>query len=201
LNKRILVPLALLLAAALLTLTACGGGGGSSAEDKITETIETASTTNDPSNCTELQTQRFVEQNSTKKGKAAIESCEKEAEEGEEVAKSVEVSNVSVNGSKATADAEFEGGPLNSQEVEVALVEESGTWKLDHVEGFANFDGKALGEEFEKQFEEEESELSSEQTECIVGKISGLSKEEAEEAFFAGTTGPVEELVQSCVSG
>jgi hypothetical protein len=198
LNKRILVPLVLLLAAALLTLTACGGGG-SSDEDKITETIETAATTSDPSNCTELETRRFAEQNSTEKGKAAIESCEKEAEAGEEVAKSVEVSNVSVNGSKATAEAEFEGGPLGSQGIEVTLVEEGGTWKLDYVEGFANYDGKALGEEFERQFEEEESELTSEQTGCIVGKISGLSKEEAEEAFFAGTTGSVEELVKSCV--
>ena len=66
-NKRILVPLALLSAAALLTLTACGGGGPSD-EDKIAETIEKAATTSDPSTCTELETQRFVEQNSTEKG-------------------------------------------------------------------------------------------------------------------------------------
>jgi hypothetical protein len=200
LNKRILVPFALLLAAALLTLTACGGG--SSDEDKITETIENASTTSDPSNCTELETQRFVEQNSTEKGKAAIESCEKEAEAEVEVAESVDVSNVSVNGSKATAQAAFEGGSLGSQAIEVALVEEGGNWKLDYVEGFADYDGKALGEEFEKQFEgEEESELTPEQTKCIIDKISGLSKEEAEEAFFAGTAGPVIELVQNCVEG
>lgn len=197
-NKRILVPLALLLAAALLTLTACGGGG-SSDEDKITETIEKAATTSDPSNCTELETQRFAEQNSSEKGKAAIEACEKEAEEGEEQAESVEVSNISVNGSKATAEAAFEGGSLGSQAVEIALVEEGGNWKLDYVEGFASFDGKALGEEFEKRFEEEESGLTPAQTKCIVGKISGLGKEEAEEAFFDGKAGPVEELVQGCV--
>jgi hypothetical protein len=199
-NKRILVPLALLLAAALLTLTACGGGGGSSDEGKITETIETAATTSDPSNCTELETQRFVEQNSTEKGKAAVKACEKEAEEGHEEAESVEVSNISVNGSKATAQAEFEGGSLGSQGIEVALVEEGGTWKLDYVEGFANYDGKALGEEFEKKFEEEDSELTPAQAKCIVAKISGLSKEEAEEAFFAGSAESVIELVQSCVS-
>ncbi len=197
-NKRILVPLALLSAAALLTLTACGGGG-SSDEDKITETIEKAATTSDPSNCTELETQRFAEQNSAEKGKAAIEACEKEAEEGEEQAESVEVSNISVNGSKATAQAAFEGGSLGSQAIEVALVEEGGTWKLDYVEGFANYDGKALGEEFERHFEEEPGELTPEQTKCIVGKIGGLSKEEAEEAFFAGSAELVTELVQSCV--
>ena len=81
-NKRILVPLALLVLAAL-TIVACGGGG-SSDEDKITETIEKAATTSDPSNCTELETLRFVEQNSEEKGKAAVKSCEEEAEAGEE---------------------------------------------------------------------------------------------------------------------
>ena len=160
-NKRILVPLALLALAALV-LTACGGGG-SSDEDKITETIETAATTSDPNNCTELETQRFAEQNSQEKGKAAIKTCEKEAEAGEEQAEGANVSNVSVNGSKATAEVEFEGGSLGSQSLEVALVEEEGNWKLDQIEGFANYDGKALGEAFEKQFEEEPGELNPEQ--------------------------------------
>ena len=195
-NKRILVSLAL-LSAVLLTLTACGGG--SSDEDKITETIETAATTSDPSNCTGLETQRFVEQNAAEKGKAAIKACEAEAEEGKEQAESVEVSNIAVDGSKATAQAEFEGGSLGSQGIEIALVEEGGTWKLDHVEGFANYDGKALAEQFEKQLEEEPGELGPEQTKCIVGKIGGLSKKEAEEAFFAGTAESVIELVHSCV--
>ncbi|HEX4307620.1 MAG TPA: hypothetical protein VHZ54_16410, partial [Solirubrobacterales bacterium] len=151
-NKRHLVALALLLVAAL-TLVACGGG--SSDEGKITEAIETAATTSDPSNCTELDTQRFDEQNSQQKGKAAVKACEKEAEQGEEQAKSANVSNVSVNGEKATAEVEFEGGSLNSQVLEVALVEEEGDWKLDQIEGFAKYDGKALGAAFQKEFEEE----------------------------------------------
>jgi hypothetical protein len=197
---RTLVPLALLVLAAL-TLAACGGGG-SGDEDKITETIETAATTSDPTNCTELETLSFVEQNTEEKGKSAIKSCEEEAEAGEEEAEGVTVSDVSVNGSKATANAKFEGGGLGAQTLELALVEEGGTWKVDHVEGFADYDGKALGEAFEKQFEEEEnSELTPEQTKCIVGKISGLSKEEAEEAFFDGTAEQVLELVHSCVEG
>jgi hypothetical protein len=195
-TKRILVPLAL-LACAALTLTACGGGG-SSDEDKITETIETVATTSDPSNCTELETLAFVEQNSQEKGKAAVKTCEKEAEAGEEEAEGASVSNVSVNGSKATAEAEFEGGSLGSQSLEVALVEEGGTWKLDQIEGFANYDGKALGEAFEKQFESEPGELSSAQAKCISGKIAGLAQAEAEEVFFGGSADKIIELAQSC---
>jgi hypothetical protein len=196
LNKRILVPLAL-LALAALALTACGGGG-SSDEDKIAETIETAATTNDPSNCTELETLSFVEQNSQQKGKAAVKSCEEEAEAGEEEAEGANVSNVSVDGSNATAEAEFEGGSLGSQSLEVELVEEGGTWKLDQIAGFANYDGKALGEAFEKQFEEEPGELSPEQAKCISGKVAGLSQAEAEEVFFGGSPEKIIELAQSC---
>ena len=149
--KRLLVPLAL-LALAALAVAACGGGG-SSAEDEVTEVIEQAATTKDPSNCTELQTLRFTEQNTGEKGKAAIKSCEESAKE-EEQAEEAKVSNVSVNGEKATAEAEFIGGSLGSQTLAIALVEEGGDWKLDQIEGFANYDDKALEETFLKRFEE-----------------------------------------------
>jgi ABC-type glycerol-3-phosphate transport system substrate-binding protein len=199
-NKRTLrtfVPLALLVLAAL-TLAACGGGGGSGDEEKITETIETAATTSDPTNCTELETLSFVEQNSEEKGKSAIKSCEEEAEAGEEEAEGVKVTEVSVNGSKATANAEFEGGGLGAQTLELALVEEGGTWKLDHVEGFANYDGKALGEAFEKQFEESSEEIKPEQAKCIAEKVANASKAQAEELFLSGSPEAIVELAESC---
>jgi hypothetical protein len=194
-NKRHLVALALLLVAAL-TLVACGGG--SSDEGKITEAIETAATTSDPSNCTELDTQRFDEQNSQQKGKAAVKACEKEAEQGEEQAKSANVSNVSVNGEKATAEVEFEGGSLNSQVLEVALVEEEGDWKLDQIEGFAKYDGKALGAAFQKEFEEEPEGITKSQGECIVREIGKASQTEAEALFFSGSSRTIEELAEGC---
>jgi ABC-type glycerol-3-phosphate transport system substrate-binding protein len=195
-NKRILVPLALLVLAAL-TIAACGGSG-SDAEGKITETIETAATTSNPNHCTELQTQRFNEQNSSAKGKAATKSCEKEAEEGQEQAEGANVSNVSVNGSKATAEVEFEGGPLGSQTLEVALVEEEGNWKLDQIEGFAKYDGKALGEAFQKQFEESPEELTQKQTTCISEGIANASKAKAEELLLSGSPHPIIELAEGC---
>jgi copper chaperone CopZ len=193
--KRILFPLALALVAAL-AITACGGG--SSDEDKITEVIEKAATTVDPKNCTELETQRFNEQNSQQQGKAANKACEEEAEAGEEQAEGAKVSNVSVNGEKATAEVEFEGGSLDSQALEVALVQEEGDWKLDHVEGFANYNGKALGKAFEKEFEENPEGLSAEQAKCIAGKVAGSSQPEAEELFFSGSSEPIIELAEGC---
>jgi hypothetical protein len=194
-NKRSLVPLAL-LALATLTLTACGGGGGD--EGKIAEVIEKAETTADPRSCTELQTQRFNEQVSQQSGKAGTKACEKEAEAGEEQATSANVSNVSVNDGKATAEVEFKGGPLDSQTLDLALVQEDGDWKLDHVEGFADYDGKALGTVFKKRFEERPEGLSPKQAKCIARKVAGSSKAEAEELFFGGSSGPIVHLAESC---
>ena len=195
-NKRYLVPLALLVLASL-SLAACGGGG-SSAEDEITETIEKAATTSDPANCTELETLSFVEQNSQQKGQAALKACKEEAEAGEEQAEGVKVSNVSVNGEKATADVLFEGGSLGQQALKLALVEEEGTWKLDQIEGFAEFNARALGEAFEKSFEEEPGELNKEQASCIAEGIAKVSQSEAEAMFFEGDSEKLLELAKGC---
>lgn len=193
--KRLLVPLAL-LALAALTVTACGGGG-SNAEDEVTEVIEQAATTKDPSNCTELQTLRFTEQNTGEKGKAAIKSCEESAKE-EEQAEEAKVSNVSVNGEKATAEAEFIGGSLGSQTLAVALVEEDGDWKLDQIEGFADYDGKALEESFLKRFEESSEGLSKKQYTCIAEGIGKATTAEAEAMFLSGSSTKIEALAKGC---
>jgi hypothetical protein len=193
--KRLLVPLAL-LALAALAVTACGGGG-SSAEDEVTEVIEQAATTKDPSSCTELQTLRFTEQNTGEKGKAAIKSCEESAKE-EEQAEEAKVSNVSVNGEKATAEAEFIGGSLGSQTLAIALVEEGGDWKLDQIEGFANYNGKALEETFLKRFEESPEGLTKKQYTCIAEGIGKATTAEAEAMFLSGASTKIEELAKGC---
>jgi hypothetical protein len=197
-NKRYLVPSLALLALAVLSLAACGGGGGSSAEGEIKEVIEKAATTSDPANCTERETLNFVEQNSQAEGQAALKACKEEAEAGEEQAEGVKVSNVSVNGENATADVLFEGGSLGEQALEVGLVEEKEKWKLDKIEGFAEYDARALGTAFEKSFEKEPYELTKEQSSCIAKAISELSQKEAEAMFFEGESQKLAELGENC---
>ncbi|HVT00160.1 MAG TPA: hypothetical protein VHE08_06555 [Solirubrobacterales bacterium] len=194
--RRILVALAL-IALAALAIAACGGGSGD--ETAITETIETAATTADPGNCTELQTLRFNEQNSATEGKGATRACEEEARRNHaEVAEAVTVSNISVEGEDATAEVELEGGALNSQTIEMALVEEGGDWKLDQIEGFASYDGEALAEAFEKVYEEEARGLSKEQISCIGGRIGELNQEGAEVMFLSGSPAGAIALAKSC---
>ncbi|HTR75309.1 MAG TPA: hypothetical protein VMH33_08645 [Solirubrobacterales bacterium] len=199
--KKSLLILPLVLLASALALAACGGGGSSSSgsgeEAAIEETIEKSATTSDPSKCTELQTQAFNEQEKGVSGEEATEVCEEAAEEKETVAEGVSVSNVSVEGEKATADAEVEGSGLNGQTVELELVEEEGQWKLNQFLGFASYDSEALAAALEEELEGEEG-VSSSEIKCLGEGFSEMSQEEAESVAFEANIEVVEELLESC---
>jgi len=194
--------LVLVLIASALALTACGGGGSSSSggsgeEEAIAQVIEKSATTTDPSKCTELQTQAFNEQEKDVSGKEATEVCEEAAEGDETVAESVNVSDIKVEGEKATAVAKVEGTALNDQGVEIELVSEEGNWKLNKFLGFASYDGQALAEALETEFEKEEG-ISAALGKCVAEGVAKFSQAEAEEVAFEGETQGLEELAQSC---
>jgi ABC-type glycerol-3-phosphate transport system substrate-binding protein len=196
LNKRhLLLPCLLIVSA--LALVACGGSG-SSAESEIEAAIETSATSGDPASCTKLETASFVEQSTGESGKAAIKACEEEAKKDPESrAKSVEVSEVEVDGSKATANAALSGGNFDGQAVSIALVEEEGDWKLDELTGFTKFDQGAIAQVFETQLDKS-GELSSKQTSCIVEGIEEMPQGEIEEVILSGNSTPIEELAEGC---
>jgi hypothetical protein len=186
-----------LLIVSALALVACGGSG-SSAESEIEEAIETSATSGDPANCTKLQTANFVEQSTSESGKEAVKTCEEEAKkEPESKAESVEVTEVEVNGSKATANAALTGGYFDGQTLSVALVEEEGGWKLNELTGFAKFDQKNIAQVFETQLEKS-GELNSEQTSCIVEGIEEMPQAEIEEVILSGNSTSIEELAEGC---
>jgi ABC-type glycerol-3-phosphate transport system substrate-binding protein len=191
---RLLLPPVLLLL--VLGLAACGGGGESD-EDKITSTIENAATSTDPAVCDETQTLAFMEQTTAASGKEAEKECEQQAESGETNPDSVTVSKVEVNGEKATADAEFEGGNFNGQTLELALIEEGGDWKLDEFSGFAKFDPSLLIEQLAEGLEEEES-IEPQVASCIIEGVEEFSKDELEALVVENDSGPVVELAESC---
>lgn len=194
-NKRHFLLLSALIVSTL-ALVACGSSG-SSAESEIEAAIETSATTADPANCTKLETLSFSEQSTGESGKAAIEACEEEAEDPEGKADSVAVSEVEVDGEKATADAAITGGSLEGQTVSIALVEEDDQWKLDQITGFAKLDQAQLARVFEEQLEKGE-EVTPEMTACIVSGIEEAAPEEAEEFVLDPTNQALGELAESC---
>ena len=191
-QKRLLaLPFLLILSA--LALSACGGS--SSDEDQIEATIESSVTSSDPADCTKLSTQAFMEQSSSTEGPAAVKECEETSDEG--AAESVDVSNVVVDGSEASADAAFTGAEFDSQTLELALVEEDGDWKLNEVVGFTKLDTPKLGAALAAQFEAD-GELSEEVANCIVGGFEESSQPEVEELLFSGSSAAIEELAEEC---
>jgi ABC-type glycerol-3-phosphate transport system substrate-binding protein len=194
--RHLLFPCLLLLSA--LALAACGGGGSDSGEEKeIDAAIVRSATTADPANCTAVETKAFVEQSSDESGAAAVKSCEEEAKDASNNAKTVKVTKIAINGSDATADAAITGGGFDGQTITIALVEEDGTWKLDQLTGFAKLDSAKLSQIFGAKLEET-GELTAQQTSCIVEGIEAASKEEAEELVLSGSSDPLVELAEGC---
>ncbi len=194
-NKRHLLLISALLVSAL-ALVACGSSG-SSDESEIEEAIETSATASDPANCTKLETLNFSEQSAGESGKAATEACEEEAKNPESNADSVAVSEVEVEGEKATAQAAISGGSFDGQTVVLALVKEGDQWKLDEITEFAKFDQEAIVRQFKTQLEKG-GEAEPETTACIVEGIEETPQEELEEEVLSGDSTSIEELVESC---
>ncbi len=184
-----------LLLAAVLTLAACGGSSGGGEDAKVEEAIEESATSTDPSKCTELQTALFNETETDQKGAEATKACEEEAKEND--TESVNVSNVSVNGEKATAEVEVEGSGLNGQGVELELVEEDGDWKLNKLLGFTNFDAAALGEALEEELGKQEG-VDPKLAKCVSEGVAGISQSDAESMVFEKNLEPIEEIAKSC---
>lgn len=191
--KRRLVLFCLLIVS-VFALAACGGGN--SDESEIETAVETSATSTKPADCKKFNTQKFMEQTSRSEGAEAVKTCEKEASEGSG-AKSAAVSNVEVDGSKATADVALTGGSLGGQEVEVALVQEGDQWKLDQLTGFAKFDQETVVKTFEEEFAKSK-EVSKSLASCIVDDFEKAPQAKLEEALISGTTEGFEELAGSC---
>jgi hypothetical protein len=193
--KRYLV-LSCLLIVSALAIAACGSG--SSDESEIEEAVEVSATSKDPADCKKLSTQHFMEQTTRSEGSEAVKACEQNASNGAG-AKSVGVSEVEVDGSKATADVALTGGSFDGQTLEIALVKEGDQWKLDELAGFAKFDEKKVIEILEDQFDEPSSGVSKSQASCIVESFEEAPAAELEGALLSGATQGFEEIADGCL--
>jgi hypothetical protein len=201
--KKSLLMLPLVLIVTAFALTACGGGGSSSSggnsdETAISKAIEKSATSSDPSKCTELQTEEFNEQAEHESGNA-LKGCEESAEENEEPAESVSVSNIKVNGETATAEAEIEGSDLNGTSVEIEMANEEGTWKLNKFLGFVDYEGQALAETLEEAIKQEGT-VSDPVAKCVGEGFAELSQQDAEAVVFEDETESITKLAESCES-
>jgi hypothetical protein len=199
LRKLHLLLLPALMLALGFGLTACGGGGDSD-EDAIVETIETSATSTDPADCKKLATLKFLEQTQFQEGPAAVESCEEQAPETADNPDSVEVSEVEIDGSKAGAEVAFEGGNFDGQTFSSVLVEEGGTWKMDKLTGFVEFDQEQLASSLEDEFTRGEDALPAAVAACAGQAFRDLPAPEFEDLILGGDLQPLVEIVEGCQS-
>jgi hypothetical protein len=193
-KSRLLIPAFLFALVVSVGVAACGSG--ESDEDKITAAIETSATSEDPASCEETATQAFMEQNNGGEGQESLKNCEEDAEEGVDNAESVDVSEIEVEGSEASADVAVTGGILDSQTVAVNLVEEDGDWKLDEFSEFVTFDPEKLLTSIEEAFAENEK-VEPELGECVLEGLGELSESELEETILVGEEG-IGAIVEEC---
>ncbi len=196
--KRRHLPLPLFLFLSALALAACGGGSDSSGDEEAIEAaIVRSAKTADPANCTEVETQAFVEQGSDKTGAAALKECESDAKDPSNNAKTVKVAKIEIDGDEASAEAAIVGGGFDGQTIAIDLVEEDGAWKLDQLAGFAKLDTAALAATLRAKLEET-GEVPQEITDCIAEGIEAATKSEAEELVLSGSSTPLVELAEGC---
>jgi hypothetical protein len=195
-----------LLLASVFALASCGGGGGSGDDGdrvEITEAIVDSWTTSYPADCEHLYTQAFLEQSTKRQGEAALKECESLAlREVGELAESVSVSGIDVDGNTAGALAAIEGSSLDGQTMEIALAREGGRWKLDQLVRFVELNEAmlvaGLGAEL---LELSRSELEGDYARCVVEQLEGLSGEALEELFLGPSLQPLFDLVAPCERG
>lgn len=198
-SRRLLV---LLLALALpLTLAACGGddddGGGDGDEAEITDVIETSVTSTDPADCTNLQTQAFLEQTTFEEGDALAE-CEAEAADTSDDPDSVEVTNVVVDGDSATGDVTFVGGPIDGSTASLALVKEDDQWKLDEITDIPEFNFEGFQQAFTEQLAAA-GDVPQEIADCIVQAFADAGEEQVKEVFLSGDEDQLNALFAQCI--
>jgi hypothetical protein len=182
-----------------LALAACGGdddnGGSSADQDQITQAITAAATSGDPSACTKYQTVKFDEQTNNGQGQAAVKSCEQDA--ANSVAEKVDVSDVSVNGSSATAKAAVTGSTFDGQTLDIALVKEGAQWKLDEFKGFENFDKGAMVDAFPQQLQKEPGS-TPQAIDCVKTQLQHASDQQVEQLFLNSSSNAGNEIFGPC---
>jgi hypothetical protein len=199
--KKSTLILPLVLFASALALSACGGGSSSSGEGDdaaVENAIETSVTSSDPSKCSEVQTQSFNETETGTKGAKSLQACEEATEhEASQLAESVTVSNIELEGDEGAAAAAVEGGALGGQVVATGLQKEDGDWKVDAFFAFLKYDPASLAAGLEEALAEQEG-FSSELAACVAGGVEEMAKGEAEAMVFGKENEGFEEILAAC---
>jgi hypothetical protein len=201
--------LAAALAALALAATGCGGDGdegpsGSSGdEEEITEVLNIFFTTTDPVQCEQVTENFFREQSpDVLAADDPMEECAKSIDPTGS-AESIEVGDVEVDGSDATATVTPEGGTFAGSSVTVAMVDDGG-WKIDGIDHVELEDRELLLSEIDKRAQESfgNDAFTKGNSDCIARYFrEELPPEELEASIEGGEKTFIYDAVRFCLGG
>jgi hypothetical protein len=194
--------------AAALALTACGGSGDDSTSEaiggadqaEIAHAIRTSVTSSDPADCTRLETQRFLEQIHFVTGSAAVKACQQDAPDTSDDPDSVDVADIEVDGTSATANATFHGGGFDGSTLSIAVVKEGDQWKVDQITAVPTFDLPAFEKAFTQRLSSQEG-VTAAGTECITKALDSAGPDAVKGALISGDSSQLLNLIGPCLSG
>lgn len=179
--------------------TASAGAADPAAADAIMATLERAFTTASPRDCTGLYTAAALEQTSPSGATAADAVAECEDYPDANTAKSVDVSEIAVDGTAASARVEPHGGPFAGVGLTVALVEDDG-WKIDGLEDAEIVDRpaqlSAIADGYEALLG---PRLTSADASCLTTVTKQIPDAEIEAALLSGEVGPAADAMRECL--
>lgn len=193
-GRRALAALVLLVLA--LGISACGGSSGESDEEQVEAAVKTALTSTDPSACGGSRTMDFMEEVGDSTGAEAERECEENVADRENLPNSVTVSKIEVEDGKATAEVAFEGGDPDGLVVNVVLVEEDGSWKIDDFTDLARLDRDRFTTRIEAAFKKEG--LGQPEVHCLIAGLDKLPQDEFEEIALSGGGDVITKIAERC---
>jgi hypothetical protein len=149
---------------------------------RIERTITAVIIDKKPSYCETEVTASYLKQTTGAKAPFADDICQQEAEASR--AKSVDVSEIAINGNKATAVVALRGGSFDGSRLVLRLLEEERSWKVDRLLAFRSFDRDKFERAYRRTFLEFGSPVRS--ADCALRRAQRFSTAEIESAALTG---------------
>lgn len=164
-------------------LGACGGDGDAASKDKkqIRSVVTEVITTTDPSACTRLTTQTFLEQTTGAQGSDAVRTCRRNATAAS--AQSVSIGRVAVSGPRASADVRPKGGSLAFTSLRIGLRKTTGRWKIDRAKS-GTLDRAAFFRLSRRELTSPPNEVSPAIADCVLREFKAIDDDEIVQALI-----------------
>jgi len=147
---------------------------------EIERTVEAVTVGKKPSHCETRTTPRYLMQITGARPPFADDICEREFAESR--TRSVQTSEIEIDGDEATAVMTLRGGSLDGSRLVVKLVDAGGNWRMDRLVSFRHFDRPGFDRSYRREFLEFGSPTRS--ADCAIRRSRRLSNAEIEHAIL-----------------